>query len=90
MSLRTLLSQEVMVRLTGGAIEVGYAGDISRAALRLGEQARCAVRRGCPLSLGILVGGKSKRGSGEEDDGGGELHVGGVIEWLWVPEGCNS
>ena len=64
-----------MVRLTSGAIEVGYAGDVSRATLRLAEKTRCAVWRGCLLGLGILAGGKSERRSGEEDDGGGELHV---------------
>ena len=83
MSLYVLQSQEMMVKLTGGAIEVRYAGDISRAALCLVEQARCAVWRGCLLGLGVLAGRKCERGSGEEDDGGRELHVGRVMECLW-------
>ena len=71
-----------MIKLTGGAIEVRDTGDISRAALCLVEKTRCAVRRGCLLSLGVLVGRKRKRRSGEEDDGGGELHVGRLMECL--------
>ena len=77
-----------MVGLTGSAIEVGDAGDISRAALRLVEETRCAVWRGCLLGLGVLAGRKSKRRSGEENDGGGDLHIGGMIECLW--ESCES
>ena len=82
MSLCLLHFQEMVVKLTGGAIEVRYARDVSRAALRLVEQARCAVWRGCLLGLGVLAGGKCERRSGEEDDGGRELHVGLVIECL--------
>ena len=71
-----------MIKLTGGTIEVRDASDISRAALRLGEQTRCAVWRGYLLDLGVLAGRKGKRRSGEEDDGGGELHVGRVMRCL--------
>lgn len=72
-----------MVKLTGGTIEVRDAGNISRAALRLGEQTRCAVWRGCLLGLRVMAGGKGKRRGGEEDNGGGELHVGRTLESLW-------
>ena len=72
-----------MIKLTGGAIEVRCARDVSRAALRLVEQARCAVWRGCLLGLRVLAGGKGKRRGGEEDDCGGELHIGRLKGCLW-------
>jgi hypothetical protein len=81
MLLITHESQSVFLRemeadRTSGAVEVCDAGDISRAALRLSEEARCAVWRGCPLDLRVLAGREGKRRSGEEDDGGGEFHLG--------------
>jgi hypothetical protein len=72
-----------MVGLTGSAIEVGDAGDISRAALRLVEETRCAVWRSCLLGLGVLAGREGKRRGGEEDDCGGELHIGRLKGCLW-------
>jgi hypothetical protein len=64
-----------MVRLTSSAVEVCDAGDISRAALCLVEETRCAVGRGSLLGLRVLAGRKSKCRSSEEGDGGRELHL---------------
>lgn len=80
--------QEMTARLTGGAVEVRDAGDISRAALRLTEETRCAVWRGCPLDLRVLAGREGKRRSGEEDDGGGEFHL--EKGWGDCGNGCES
>jgi hypothetical protein len=65
----------MMVRLTSSAVEVCDAGDISRAALCLVEETRCAVGRGSLLGLRVLAGRKSKCRSSEEGDGGRELHL---------------